>query len=165
VTEVRPLNEGDLEWKAAELRRVWGGTQVARKGELVDVLELDGFVAVDGAADRIGLLTYALRGHELEVVTIHVAVPGEGVGRALMDAARNRAVMLGATRMWLTTTNDNVRAYRFYQQWGMDLVALYRDGVARSRALKPSIPLTGADGIAIRHELEFELLLPPSPRR
>jgi len=158
VAEVRPIDAGDLEWKVAALQAVWGGTEVARKGELIDALELDGFVAVDGV-DRIGLLTYALRGQELEVVTVHVDRAGEGVGRALMDAARNQASLLGAMRMWLTTTNDNVRAYRFYQQWGMDFIALYHDGVARSRALKPSIPLTGTDGIAIRHELEFELLL------
>jgi ribosomal protein S18 acetylase RimI-like enzyme len=158
VAEVRPIDAGDLEWMLAALQAVWGGTEVARKGELIDALELDGFVAVDGV-DRIGLLTYALRGQELEVVTVHVDRAGEGVGRALMDAARNQATLLGATRMWLTTTNDNVRAYRFYQQWGMDFIALYHDGVARSRALKPSIPLTGTDGIAIRHELEFELLL------
>jgi ribosomal protein S18 acetylase RimI-like enzyme len=93
-----------------------------RKAELIDALELDGFVAMDGV-DRIGLLTCALRG-ELEVVTVHVHRAGEGVGRALMDAARNQASLLGAMRMWLTTTNDNVRAYRFYQQWGIDFIAL-----------------------------------------
>jgi hypothetical protein len=41
----------------------------------------------------------------------------------------------------------------------MDLVALHRDGVTRSRALKPSIPFSGADGVPLRHELEFELVL------
>ena len=41
----------------------------------------------------------------------------------------------------------------------MDLVALLRDGVARSRRVKPSIPLFDEDGVPIRHELEFELLL------
>jgi hypothetical protein len=61
VAEVRLIDAGDLEWKVAALQAVWGGTEVARKGELIDALELDGFVAVDGV-DRIGLLTYAIRG-------------------------------------------------------------------------------------------------------
>lgn len=61
MAEVRPIDAGDLEWKVAALQAVWGGTEVARKGELIDALELDGFVAVDGV-DRIGLLTDALRG-------------------------------------------------------------------------------------------------------
>jgi hypothetical protein len=38
----------------------------------------------------------------------------------------------------------------------MDLVALVNDGVAASRKVKPSIPMTGSDGIPIRHELIFE---------
>ncbi|GAA2448341.1 hypothetical protein GCM10010191_77240 [Actinomadura vinacea] len=63
----------------------------------------------------------------------------------------------GADRLWLITTNDNLRALRFYQRYGFDLVA-----VARSRALTPSIPEIGLDGIPIRHELELELPLPPS---
>jgi hypothetical protein len=63
--------------------------------------------------------------------------------------------------MWLVTTSDNVRALSFYQQWGMDLVALIRDGVAASRRVKPSIPSTGHRGIPLRHELELELLLDP----
>ena len=62
-----------------------------------------------------------------------------------MDAARARALELGARRMWLATTN-NVRAFAFYQRWGMDLVAFYRDGVQLSRAAKPSIPGVDSDG-------------------
>ena len=128
------------------------------KGELVDALGLDDFVAIDGP-ERVGLLTFALRGREFEVVTIHVDREHSGAGRALMDAAKDGADNLRARRMWLTTTNNNFRAFRFYQRWGMDLVAFYRDGVARSRLAKPSIPLVDGDGVPVRHELEFELLL------
>ena len=76
-----------------------------------------------------------------------------------MDAAKDRAEELRARRIWLTTTNNNFRAFRFYQRWGMDLVAFYRNGVARSRLAKPSIPLVDREGVPVRHELEFELLL------
>jgi hypothetical protein len=51
---------------------------------------------------------------------------------------------------------------RFYQRYGFDLVGVHRNAVAGSRALKPSIPEIGLDGIPIRHELELELPLPPS---
>ena len=61
------------------------------------------------------------------------------------------------------TTNDNLRAIGFYQRWGMDLVRLVHDGVVRSRLLKPTIPATGHGGITIRHELELELVLRPTP--
>ena len=155
---VRPLSGDDRAWKVESLGRAWGDTVVARKGELVDAAELDGFVALDGP-ERAGLLTYATRDDQLEVVTLHAERLGIGAGRALMDAARAEAERLGVRRVWLVTTNDNTRAFRFYQRWGMDLAALHRDGVTRSRALKPSIPETGADGVPIRLELELELLL------
>ncbi|MCA1691383.1 MAG: GNAT family N-acetyltransferase [Actinobacteria bacterium] len=158
VIRIRPLREGDLAWKRTSLLQTWGASSVARKGELVEALHLDGFAALDGS-ERVGLLTYAVRGPEFEVVTIHVDREHQGVGLALMNAAKARAEELRLRRMWLTTTNNNFRAFQFYQRWGMDLVAFYRDGVARSRLAKPSIPLVDGDGVPIRHELEFELLL------
>jgi hypothetical protein len=95
-------------------------------------------------------------------VTLTCSEEGRGVGQALMNAVRDHAVAAGCGRLWLITTNDNVRAFRFYQLWGMDLCALHRNGVARARALKPSIPPNGRDGIPLEHELEFELILPPA---
>jgi ribosomal protein S18 acetylase RimI-like enzyme len=164
---VRPLVAADQRWAQEALRQVWGSTSVARKGELVDAGELPGFVAVvDGR--MAGLVTYARRGDELEIVTLHVDEEGRGVGRGLMDGVLRHARGAGIRRMWLTTTNDNVRALAFYQRWGMDLVALVRDGVADSRLVKPSIPTTGSNGIPVRHELELERRLDPPggyPRR
>jgi Acetyltransferase (GNAT) family len=65
----------------------------------------------------------------------------------------------GCRRVWLITTNDNLRALRFYQRRGFRLVAVHPDALARSRELKPSIPEIGLDGIPLRDELELELLL------
>jgi ribosomal protein S18 acetylase RimI-like enzyme len=92
-------------------------------------------------------------------VTIHAEQEGVGVGRALMDAVLAEARRTAARRIWLVTTNDNIRAIRFYQRWGMDLVAFVHDAVAASREVKPSIPMTGSDGIPVRHELVFALPL------
>jgi ribosomal protein S18 acetylase RimI-like enzyme len=155
--EVTALAPGDAAWKADALRRAWGDTVVARKGEVVDPVALDGFVAwLDG--ERLGLLTYAPRGDEVEVATLQAERDGAGVGRALMDAVQARARELGARRLWLITTNANLRAIGFYQRYGMELVAVHLDGVTRARALKPTIPLA-VDGIPLKHELEFELRL------
>ena len=159
----RALNAADAGWKEQALRRVWGDTVVARLGRCVDALGLDGFVAEAADGQRLGLLTYAVEDGDFEVVTLSAEREGIGVGRALMDAARHRATEVGARRMWLTTTNANARAFRFYQRWGMDLAALHRNGTDRSRLVKPSIPLCDPDGVPLRHELEFELLLAPRP--
>ena len=157
---VRLLGADDRDWKEGALRLAWGSTTIARKGELVDVVELPGFVAI-ADEQRVGLVIYAVRNHELEIVTIQAEPEGRGVGRALMDAVLGHARDEGIHRIWLITTNDNVRALSFYQQWGMDLVALIRDGVSTSRNVKPSIPTIARNGIPIRHELELELHLHP----
>lgn len=157
MLEIRPLGGDDNRWKARTLVDTWGDTSVARLGQLIDVMPLDGLVAyLDG--ERRGLLTFDVAQRELEVVTLHAETTGRGIGRALMDAARQLTVDRAARRMWLTTTNDNIPAISFYQQWGMDLVRLHYDGAGASRAVKQSIPMTGFNGIPIRHELEFELV-------
>jgi ribosomal protein S18 acetylase RimI-like enzyme len=163
VISVRPIERGDRPWVAGLLEGTFGGVTVARRGALIDASVLPGFVATDGGRP-VGLLTYdAVRG-ECEVVAIISAQENRGIGRALMDAVRDHAAAAGCHRLWLITTNDNARAFRFYQLWGMDLCAFYRHGVRRSREAKPDLPEKGADGIPLDHELEFELLL-QAPRR
>jgi ribosomal protein S18 acetylase RimI-like enzyme len=156
--DTHPLGPADAAWKLAVLEDGWGGPLVARLGELVDAAPLAGFVAVEDG-ERVGLLTYAERVDGVEVVTLQATAPGRGAGRALMDRAYEHAVARRLPRLWLITTNDNIRAIRFYQQWGMDLRRLVHDGVAASRRVKPSIPDVGHHGIALRHELELERLV------
>jgi hypothetical protein len=53
-------------------------------------------------------------------------------------------------RLWLVTTNDNLRALELYQRWGMEIVAFHRHAVTEARRhLKPSIPERGTHGIPI----------------
>ena len=156
---VRPLGDDDWSWKNESLERLWGGRSVARRGELIEAADLPGFVAVD-EEQRVGLLLYRREGEEMEIVSLHAERPGRGIGRALMDAAFGRAQEAGVRRLWLVTTNDNVRAFGFYQEQGMELVELIPNGVAGSRRLKAAIPMVGQNGIPIRDELVFALRLP-----
>ena len=158
MIRVRSIVRGDRPWVVRRLEDAFGDVTVARKGILIDASVLPGFVATDGRRS-IGLLTYEAAHAECEVVAIISTEEGRGIGRALMDAARDHAAAAGCRRLWLITTNDNTWAFRFYQLWGMDLCAFYRHGVRRSRKVKPSLPERGADDIPLDHELEFELLL------
>jgi ribosomal protein S18 acetylase RimI-like enzyme len=158
MIRVRPIENGDLPWVVERLEDTFGDVNVARKGVLIDASALPGFVATDDGRP-VGLLTYDVVDGECEVVAILSTREGRGIGRTLMDAVRDRAEAAGCRRLWLVTTNDNTRAFRFYQLWGMDLCALHRHGARRSREVKPSLPQHGADGIPLDHELEFELLL------
>jgi len=114
--------------------------------------DLPGFAALDGER-LVGLLTYAHDGDAIEIVTIDAFEPRRGVGRALVEAVRG----LGAARIHLTTTNDNVSAQRFYEALGFRLAAVREGAIERSRELKPEIPLVGEGGTPIRDELEYEL--------
>jgi ribosomal protein S18 acetylase RimI-like enzyme len=159
VVEVRRVTDEDREWTTAYHATTWGGPLVARRGQLVDTSHLAALVALlDG--ERAGLLAYAIRGEECEVVTLATSSEGRGVGRALLDAIRQVAETAGCRRLWLITTNNNLRALKLYQRWGMELVALHRDAVRDARRrLKPEIPERDSQGIPIAHELELELCL------
>jgi ribosomal protein S18 acetylase RimI-like enzyme len=155
--EVRPVTPADLAYVRRSLTAAFRGTVVAAHDELIDAAALPGGIAWDGD-EPAGLLTYRATGAEWEVIAIAADRPGGGAGGALLDWVRAAAVAAGATRLWLVTTNDNVRALRFYQRNGYDLVAVHRDAVTRARLLKPAIPEV-VDGIPMRHELELELRL------
>lgn len=158
---VRPLTDDDHPWVRHLFAERWGGVISVSRGVVHDTTTLPGFVAhLDG--ERAGVATYWIVDEECELVTLDSVQEGAGVGTTLVDAVAEAARAAGALRLWLITTNDNLRALRFYQRYGFDLVAVHHGAVARSRALKPSIPEIGLDGIPIRHELELELPLPPS---
>jgi GNAT superfamily N-acetyltransferase len=159
MIDVRPLADDDRAWAVQVETDSWSKPVVARLGELVDPTQLPGFIAfLDG--QRAGLASYAVRGEECELVTIRSLREGRGVGRALLDAVRDAAAAAGCTRLWLITTNDNLRALELCQRWGMEIVAFHRHAVTEARRhLKPSIPERGEHGIPIAHELELELPL------
>ena len=150
--EIRPLAEGDRAWVAATIRERWGSEIVIAQGVGYRPAELEGFIALDGSRPA-GLLTYVREDDALEIVTIDAFEPRRGVGRALVGAVS----ALGAERVWLITTNDNVSAQRFYEALGFRLAAVREGEVERSRALKPEIPGCAQDGTPIRDELEYEL--------
>jgi ribosomal protein S18 acetylase RimI-like enzyme len=133
----------------------WGAEIVVAHGKVYRPAELPGFVAED-AGQIVGLLTYHVEGDACEIVTLDSQREGQGIGTALIEAARSAARAAGCRRLWLITTNDNTAALRFYQKRGFVLAALHRDAVAASRAIKPEIPFIGNDGIPIRDEVELE---------
>ena len=108
---------------------------------------------------QAGLVTYKKCDEELEIVTLSSLRPELGIGSALLSAVVEVARRVRVKRVWLITTNDNIKALAFYQQRGFELVAVRRNALAKSRALKPQIPLTGMDGIPIRDGIELEFII------
>jgi N-acetylglutamate synthase-like GNAT family acetyltransferase len=155
---VRPLAEAEREWVRRTLEELWSDGIVVSRGTVHEPSTLRGFVAEDDGTP-VGLLTYRIEAGECEVVTIDAFPEGAGAGTAMLEAVTAVARDAGCRRLWLITTNDNLRALRFYQRRGFHLVAVHPNALARSRELKPSIPEIGLDGIPLRDELELELVL------
>ncbi len=155
---VRPAEPRDAGWIREFLVEHWSATQVVSRGRAHDADRLPAFVAEDSSGP-LGLATYHCEAGECELVSLDSIAENRGIGSALVSAVERAARQAGCKRLWLITTNDNLRALRFYQKRGLVLAALYRNALDASRRLKPSIPLIGMDGIPLRDEIEFELLL------
>ena len=155
---VREIEPSDRDWVRAFLGQHFGSTKVVSRGVLHQADALSGFIAILHG-EPSALLTYCVMNNELEVVSLHAAIPGRGLGSRLLAAARDRARDLRCRRLWLITTNDNEPAMTFYSRWGMHLVAVHRGAIAESRKLKPQISRFGIGGRPIEDEVEFELLL------
>jgi len=155
---VREAGAEDREAIRRILDASWGSTTVIAHGCAYDAAKLPALLAEqDGVA--VGLLTYSVADHALEVVSIDAVIPRGGVGSALLAGAADLARKAGARRLWLITTNDNLDALRFYQRRGMRITGVAPGALDASRALKPSIPLIGEYGIPLRDELTLELKL------
>jgi ribosomal protein S18 acetylase RimI-like enzyme len=154
-----PLTPADRDEVRRFIQEHWGADFVVAHGQVYYPHELPGVIAHEAGA-LVGLVTWRLEGPVCEIVTLDSLRPGHGLGTALLGATRSAALAAGCQRLWLITTNDNLNALRFYQKRGFHLVAVYPGALAASRRLKPTLPLTGQDGIPLRDELELELRLP-----
>lgn len=156
--EIRPVEEKDRGVIPAFLIPFWGSDRMAARGRLFFPAQQEGFVALKGET-MIGLATYEIQGEEMELTLLDSRERNQGLGSCLVGEVIEKARQAHCRRVWLVTTNDNIRAIRFYQKRGFDLAKLHRNALEGSRLLKPEIPLNGQDGIPIRHELEFEFFL------
>jgi GNAT superfamily N-acetyltransferase len=131
---------------------------VVGRGRVFRPAELDGFVALANG-DPVGVVTVSIESDACEIVTIDSLREGTGVGSALIEAVIRKARQAGCRRVWLITTNDNLRMLRFAQRRGFTLVAVHPNALEESRRLKPEIPEVGQHGIPLRDELQLELRL------
>ncbi len=156
--KIRPMSPSDHAWARQLLRERWGSEKIVTRGVVYDAVSLYGYVALQND-QRVGLLTFRMRGNEIEILSLDSLAPNQGIGSGLIGAVTTTGACSHCRRIWLITTNDNLRALGFYQKRGFHLVAVYPDALDQSRKVKPSIPKIGLDGIPLRDEIELELHL------
>ncbi|MDQ1913739.1 GNAT family N-acetyltransferase [Paenibacillus sp. GD4] len=134
------------------------GSIIISRGQVHSLDKLPGYIVLIDDEIR-GLLTYNICKKECEIVSLDSMVEGQGIGTKLIDLVIEKAKAVNCQRVWLITSNDNLKAIRFYQKRGFDIKAVHQNAITEARKIKPSIPMIGFDGIPVRHEIEFEILL------
>ncbi|HVT13942.1 MAG TPA: GNAT family N-acetyltransferase [Fimbriimonadaceae bacterium] len=155
---IESLDDRHRPWAHRLLDERWGSADIVSRGVWTDARACPSLVALkDG--EPVGLLTYQVKNGELEVLTLDSTAENVGVGGALLNASINAARQAGCARLWLATTNDNLRALGFYQKRGMRITGVRPNALVEARRQKPSIPEVGFGGIPISDEIELPLEL------
>jgi GNAT superfamily N-acetyltransferase len=148
---VREAGVADAEWVSRFLQAQWRTTTTVVHGEVIDTAKLPALMTTN----QQGLATYRIRQPDAELVTLNAVPAGAGTGSALIEALVARLQALGCTRLWVTTTNANLSALRFYQRRGFRLVHVWPGAIDAARKIKPSISVLGQHRIAIHDEIEL----------
>lgn len=147
------------------MRAHFAGPRIASRDQWFDAETLPALIAERRQSVRsmlppvpVGLLVHTpmAQGQECEIIALIAVEARCGLGTALLSAAVERAHAAGVCRLFLTTSNDNLEALRFYQRRGWRVCAVHRGSIDRARAQKPDIPAIGHFGIAARDEIELE---------
>jgi GNAT superfamily N-acetyltransferase len=155
------VDEFTLEPASTELiERLWSGftglpiVTVSRTYE--DASGVDAIAYRDEGGRVRGHVSFSVQGDIGEIVTLEALEQGRHIGGRLIDAAEQEMRGRGVKRIVVTTTNDNLPAQAFYQRRGYRLTSIELDGMDRVRALKPSVSITGHDGLPLRDMWEFD---------
>ena len=155
---IRRILESDKTWMKELIRKRWHDKFIVTLRNIHTVEDLDGFIAQEKQRN-VGLITFRIIKKSLEIITINSLIPHKGVGQKLITKIVEFARKEKIIRIWLITTNDNIKAIDFYKKLGFVIRKVHKNAIKYDRKLKPSIPLTGENGIPIIDEIEFEMIL------
>ncbi len=156
--KIRNANDADRDFIRKKTSKEWGDEVIVVHNTIYRPYLLDAFIA-ETAEKKVGMLTYFIHEDSFEIVTIIVFTQRKAVGTKLINQAKALCRERGLKRLWLITTNDNEPAIKFYKKIGFKVKAVHSGAVEYARKLKPTIPITGYNGIEIRDEIEMEMIL------
>jgi len=156
--KILPITESHYAWVREKFIEHWGSTRIVSRQKTYNANDLPGFIVYD-KKQPVGLITYLIQNRECEIITINSFKEQQGIATLLLKAVHTFAREQHCYRIWLITTNDNLKALGFFQKRGFRMIAIYPDALKESRRLKPEIPEIGLNNIPLRDEIELELLL------
>jgi len=159
VTNLRRLTPDDLPRLRQFFVEHWGGEVMVTRGNVYRPEQVDGGFVIEDENEWIGLITYIIKNNECEVTSLDSLREGQGIGTRLINTVVDEARKQNCKRVFLITTNDNLRALGFYQRQNFVLVKLYPNAMDETRKIKPAVPLIGYNNIPLRDEIELEMTL------
>lgn len=152
--KIRSTTPLDTPWILSFVKQEWSSDFIVTKGKVHRIAECAGLIAEDNGAP-VGLLLYKTKEKNMEIISLNAIKKYVGIGTKLLEKLTTLAKHRGIQKIWLVTTNDNLEALRFYQKRGFVISAVHPDAIAKSRAIKPQIPLYGNYSIPLRDEIEL----------
>lgn len=160
--EFRDRRSEDIDWFERAVQSL-GGPMIVSNDTVYDARDHTARIAWHGAKP-VGLSVYRrFDTQTLEVLAFKASVSGQGVGSALLKDLVLIAGLYKIGTIVLDTTNDNIRALRFYERNGFTVNAWRHGAFRRVLALKgmdPDTVLVGDNDIEIRDVLRLEKTLP-----
>jgi GNAT superfamily N-acetyltransferase len=156
--QVRERTKEDTRWLIPYMKENWGSEKIVTRNIIHNACEALGLIAVSDDKPA-GIILYEIKNRECEIILLESFIEKIGIGTTLLKCVEEKAIANGCKRIWLITTNDNMKSIRFYQLRGFSLVAIHQNAIEESRKLKPEIPLIGIDGITIKDEIELEFII------
>lgn len=158
--EVRTASPDDWDWIVENAEPI-GGTQVVSLGRLHKLRDHEAIIATY-KDQRLGYVVYRSELPSIEVLAILAMEQWSGVGKTLMGEVEKRAKHLDVDSIFLTTTNDNLSAIRFYQRGGFYIREVHPGefkNILKIKGYDPEVSVVGQDGIVIRDEFVLEKLV------
>ena len=152
-----PIDDSLRERVQPLINGAWSAPLIVVNGTLWDTRSMPGLAALDEYGAVVGYLLYVFHDGECEIMVLESLRQNMGIGTKLVERVKAIAKENRKAKAVVMTTNDNIRAIRFYQKRGFTLRALRVNMLETSRRLKPEIPLANDEGIPIRDEIEFEI--------
>lgn len=155
IVIVAPRETAQKEWLKILWQKEWGGDPMVSGPHRYHLSDLMALLALHQGSP-VGAVTWSAHGTEGEIVSLNALTEGQHVGTRLIRAVEDTAQRQGLKRLYLVTTNDNLRALAFYQKRGYQLHSVNRGAVDRARKTKPTIPVVAENGIPIHDELVLD---------
>ncbi|MEK4873524.1 GNAT family N-acetyltransferase [Bacillus sp. FSL W8-0102] len=153
---IKPIKDVRKEFILKFFKEQWGSTEMVTSSGTYDCLELDGFVSLNLKGEINGFITFYISKDECEIISLDSMEENKGIGTSLLNRVEFFAKEQNCKKMKLITTNDNLRAIRFYQKRGYQCVKVIPNAVNIARKRKPEIPLMNPENhIPIRDEFLF----------